>query len=192
MTELHDRVIELSKKFGLSHNGSSLTCVGIIDEIYSLKQKDDPFILSCGHASLGLYVTIEKHKGIDAEKILSHHGTHPERCDQCGIYCSTGSLGHGLGIALGMAMADRDRDVWCLISDGEMFEGLIWEVANVMRRYLVTNLHVYLNFNGWSAYDEVRNWMIKNITTIMPSITVKMTNVEDYGLKGLSAHYVKL
>ncbi len=109
-----------------------------------------------------------------------------------GIDCSTGSLGQGLPIALGMAMADRSKNVYCLISDGEAAEGTIWEVANVMHKYSVSNLKVYLNYNGWSAYDEVKVDFINRVKSIFPAINIIHTSVEDYGLKGLSAHYVTL
>lgn len=192
MNTLHDRVIEISKKLHLAHVGSNLTAVNIIDEIYQTKEKDEKFILSCGHAGLALYVVIEKHERINAEEIYQHHGAQPSRCDKHKLYCSTGSLGQGLPIALGMAMADRTKNVYCLISDGECFEGTIWESANIIRKYHVTNLKIYLNFNGWAAYDKVDKHMIRNVKQIMPSVEIRKTNVEDYGLKGLLAHYIVL
>jgi len=192
MNALHNRIIEISKKLGLAHAGSNLTSVDIIDEIYSIKKENEPFILSCGHAGLALYVVIEKYFGIDAECIFENHGTHPECCESCKLDCSTGSLGHGLPIAVGMALADRTRDVYCLISDGECSEGTIWETANVMRKYRVDNLKIYLNWNGWSAYDKVDTILISNVVQMISYIKVIATKVEDYGLKGLSAHYVKL
>ena len=93
MNALTDRVIQLSKKLGLSHIGSCCTAVGIIDEIYSVKKEDEPFILSAGHAGLALYVILEKYYGFDAEKLYHKHGTHPNRSLGDKIYCSTGSLG---------------------------------------------------------------------------------------------------
>lgn len=192
MNHLHDRIIEISKKHHLSHLGSNLTAVNIIDEIYQTKKDDEPFILSCGHSGLALYVVLEKYYGFDAEKLYLKHGTHPHRDLEDKIYCSTGSLGMGLGIAVGMALANRMKNVHCLISDGEAFEGLIWEVANVIERYKITNIKLYLNFNGWSAYAQTGNWMLIKICTIFPEINVRNTNVEDYGLKGLSAHYITL
>lgn len=192
MNELHNRIIEISKKYRLSHNGSALTSVNIINEIYRIKKPDEPFVLSMGHAGLSLYCVIEKYHGIDAEKIFLHHGVHPDRCEQCKIDCSTGSLGHGIAIATGMALADRSKNVYCLISDGEVFEGSVFEAANVIHKYNVTNLKVYINWNGYSAYDAVPDWMLVNLCTIFPEIYVRHTNVEDYGLTGLSAHYVTL
>ena len=192
LNDLHKRILEISSKKRLTHIGSCLTSVDIIDSIYHDKKPYEPFILSCGHAGLALYVVLEKYFGFDAEEIFDFCGTHPERSEKYMIDCSTGSLGHGLGIALGMALADRTKNVYCLISDGECFEGSIWEVAHVIRRYNVTNLKVYLNFNGLSAYHKVEEWMLSDLITIFPTIRVRRTKVEDYGLEGLKAHYVKI
>jgi transketolase len=192
MNDLHNRIIEISKKHHLPHLGSSLTSVDIIDKIYKEKSEDEPFILSMGHAGLALYVVLEKYYGVDAEEIHNHYGVHPERSKKYHIDCSSGSLGLGLPIALGMALADKNKSVYCLISDGELSEGSIWESLNVIRKYNVTNLKIYLNYNGWSAYDEIPEWMIENVKNIMPSIKIIRTHVEDYGLVGLSAHYITL
>jgi transketolase len=192
MNALHNRIIEISKKYKLSHNGSNLTSVNILDEIYSIKKPDELFVLSMGHAFLALCVILEKYHGLDAEKLYLKHGTHPHRDLGDYIYCSTGSLGHGIGIATGMALADRSKNVYCLLSDGECAEGSVFESANVIHKYNVTNLKVYVNWNKWSAYDAVPDWMLTNICTIFPEINVRHTKVEDYGLNGLSAHYVML
>lgn len=192
MNELHERIIEISKKHHLAHLGSNLTSVNIIDEIYSIKKPDEPFVLSMGHAGLSLYCILEKYYGFDAEKLYLKHGTHPNRDLSDKIFCSTGSLGHGISIACGMALADRTKNVYCLISDGESFEGIVFESANVIRKYNVTNLKLYINWNKFSAYDSVPDWMLTNICTIFPEINVRHTNVEDYGLTGLSAHYITL
>lgn len=192
MNTIHNRIIEISKELGLAHLGSNLTSASIIDEIYSVKKENEPFILSCGHAGLALYVVIEKYYGIDAVNTFKHHGTHPSKCNDCRLYCSTGSLGHGLPIAVGMALADRNRDVYCLISDGEATEGSIWESINVIRKYDIDNLKIYMNWNGWSAYDRIDIRMIEDLKQMLPQMIVVETRVEDYGLKGLSAHYIKL
>lgn len=188
---LHQRIREISKKFNLSHVGSNLTAVDIIDEIYS-KKGEDPFVLSCGHAGLALYVVLEKYYGFDAEKLYLKHGTHPNRDPEHKIFCSTGSLGLGLPIALGMAMADRSKNVWCLISDGEATEGTIWETANIIRRYHVNNLNIYCNWNGWSAYQKLTFSDRHFLQTILPTMKLVITNVKDHGFEGQEAHYVKL
>jgi transketolase N-terminal domain/subunit len=192
MNHLHDRIIEISKKHHLSHLGSALTSCDIIDAIYSIKKENEIFINSCAHNSLALYVILEKYYNFDAEKLLLKHGTHCHRDEKNKIYCSGGSLGMGISISVGIALADRTKNVYCLISDGEAFEGVIWEAANVIRRYKIANLKVYCNWNWYSAYSEVEGWMMGNLYKIMPGIDVRVDNVEKYGLKGLSAHYVTL
>lgn len=186
MSKLHDRIWEISRKHKLSHLGSCLTAVDIIDEIYRIKKPDEKFILSCGHAGMALYVVLEKYRKYDAELLYQLNGVHPNR-DGFSIDCSTGSLGQGLPIALGMAMADRSKNVYCLISDGEATEGTIWEVANVMNKYNVTNLKVYCNWNGWGAYGEtdlgIRSWIKKMGVIIID------TDVTDHGFTGQEAHY---
>ena len=150
--DLKRRIIEISYKHKLSHLGSCLTAVDIINEIYAFKKPEDKFILSSGHAGLALYVVIEKYEGIDAESIFKHHGVHPDKCDQCHIYCSTGSLGQGLPIAVGMALANINSNIYCLTSDGECAEGSIFEALNIMYDRKISNLKVIMNRNGWAAY----------------------------------------
>ena len=154
IAELEKRIIDLSYKHKLSHIGSCLTALPIIYEIYSRKEKHERFVLSCGHAGLALYVVLEDFFKVDAEKILIQCGVHPDMLKSFHIDCSTGSLGQGLPIALGMAMANRNEMVYCLISDGEAMEGSIYEAMNVRAKYEVKNLKVYCNYNGWGAYDE--------------------------------------
>lgn len=151
MTKLEQRILEISYRYKLSHIGSCLTAVGIIDDIYKLRRAGEPFILSCGHAHLAHAVVMEEYyKGFDAEKNITEHGIHCERGGGCDV--STGSLGHGIGIALGMAIANRMRNVWCLVSDGELTEGSVYEALNNK----VSNLKVYCNYNGWCAYDDIQ------------------------------------
>ena len=190
---IENRILEISKKHNLSHLGSCLTAYPIIDYIYSIKKPDEKFVLSSGHAGLGLYCVIEKYEGKNAEEIYNHHGVHPDRCEKCNLHCSTGSLGLGLTIALGMALSDRNKNVYCLISDGESAEGTIWEVANVIKKYNVTNLKVYLNFNGFGAYDPIPEDFKTRIRYIFPFLEIVSTDFNDYPfLEGLSAHYITL
>lgn len=190
MNHLHKRIIEISKKHNLSHVGSCLTAVDIIDEIYRTKKDDEPFILSAGHAGLALYVILEKYYGKDAEQLWLKHGTHPNADIEDGIFCSTGSLGLGLTIALGMALADRKKLVFCIISDGEAAEGTTWEVCNVVNKYDVKNLIIFCNWNDWGAYDKPAKGM-RYLLSKMP-VRVIETNVNDYGYIGQEAHYKKL
>ena len=192
MNALHNRIIEISKKHNCSHLGGSLTSANIISDIYFEKKEDEPFILSCGHNSMALYVVLEQHYGLDAEKLYLKHGTHPNRDLEDKIYCSTGSLGMGIGVACGMALADRTKNVYCLISDGEAMEGILWEVANVVYKYNLDNLKLYCNYNGFGAYDEIRWETMSRLQFIFPRMKIIKTNVKDFGFEGQEAHYIKL
>jgi transketolase N-terminal domain/subunit len=77
MNSLHKRILAISADKKLSHLGSNLTAVNIIDEIYKNKESNDSFILSSGHAGLALYVVLEKYFNINAEMLLEKHGIHP-------------------------------------------------------------------------------------------------------------------
>lgn len=188
---LKKRIAVIAYKNKLGHLGSYFSSVGIIDEIYSEMKEDDIFILSSGHAALALYVCLEKYKKQDAEALFLKHGGHPHRDEEAGIYCSTGSLGLGLCVALGRAIANPKRTVWVLISDGECAEGSIWEALKTIYEEGINNIKVYVNINGYAAYKEVdERYLVSRLTAFLPSIRIRYTSVEEYSfLKGLNAHY---
>jgi transketolase len=166
-----------------------------------MKKRDEVFVLSPGHSALALYVVLEDfysrkngYYGIDAVELFNKHGVHPNRDLDNGIYCSTGSLGHGLAISVGMALADRKKNVYCLISDGEMAEGIVWEALNIANNLKLDNLKLYLNYNGYSAYDKVDMFnLINKLRGFGFPIKVWKAKEMDYKfLRGLEGHYHKL
>ena len=191
MVDLKKRIVEIAFKHKLGHLGSYLSSVEIVDEIFSKMDKDDIFILSSGHCALALYVCLEKYHGINAEEMFLKHGGHPHRDEQNKIYCSTGSLGLGLPIALGRALANPNRKVWVLISDGEAAEGSIWESLKTIQELNINNIEVFVNINGLCAYKEVDvDYISQRLKSFLPNINLRYTTVEQYPfLKGLNAHY---
>ncbi len=195
--DLKRRILEISHKHKLSHLSSCLTAVDIIDEIYGKKGEADPFILSSGHAGLALYVVLEKYYSINAEEIWEHHGVHPDRCFNHALYFSSGSLGHGLGAAVGMALANRNQDVWVLVSDGECAEGSIWEALRIVEEQRLYNIHIYFNVNGVSAYQEIdRLKLIQRIGSFLDPLKqfeidydIRSTHVQYELLEGIQGHY---
>jgi transketolase len=192
-------IIEISYKYGLSHIGSCLTAVDIIEEIYQTKKPYEKFVLSAGHAHLAHLVVMDKY-GIFSptcgdkhtefiEGIIETHGIHCDRKAGCDV--STGSLGHGLGIALGMAMADPRKDVYCLISDGECAEGSIWEALQIQREQKITNLLVYANINGWGAYKEITEQSGLFERLMEYGVSMNFTDNSEYSkwLQSQEAHY---
>ena len=190
----HKRILDISYKNKTSHLSSCLTAVDIIDEIYQKKKSNDLFVLSCGHAFLALAVILEKYEGKNAEELVKKHGTHPNRDVNDKIWCSSGSLGCGLPIACGLALSDKTREVYCLISDGESFEGSIYETLNFIEKYRVDNLKVYCNINGFSALEKVGSLSVAiKLKTLHPNINIRFTNCGQYPfLNGVGAHYYTL
>ena len=191
MGTLEERILDVAYKNRLSHLGSYFSSVGIIDKIFQKKNPEDIFILSAGHASLALYVVLERYHGLNAEELFKKYGGHPHRNEEDLLYCSTGSLGLGLTVAIGRALADREKDVYCLISDGECAEGSIWEGLRFIEENSLKNIHVYVNINGYAAYDPVdTKYLVKRLKAFLPSINLEFTDVNYYPfLKGLNAHY---
>lgn len=189
--KLKKRILEIAFKHKLSHLGSYFSSVDIIDDIYKEMDSNDIFILSSGHASLALYVVLEKYRNIDANMLEEKHGCHPHRDEENQLYCSTGSLGMGLTVAVGRALANPKRKVYCLISDGECAEGSIWESLQYVQQKNIKNLEIHVNVNGYCAYDLVdKKYLIDRLKTFLPSIIIHETDVEEFSfLRGLNAHY---
>lgn len=152
MKELEKQILDYSFEHRLSHIGSCLSALPIIEEIYKIKKPDEKFVLSSGHAHLS-HAIVMANQTVRSIGEFMKAGIHCDAENNCDV--STGSLGQGLPIALGMAIARRDRDVYCLISDGECAEGSIWEALRVKDALKVDNLKVYVNINGWGAYDPI-------------------------------------
>lgn len=192
MTELSKRILDISYKKKLSHIGSCLNAVGTIDRCYESMKEKDKFVLSSGHAFLALAVVLEKRKGLDAEKLVDEHGTHPNRNEEEGIWVSTGSLGQGLPIAVGMALADKTRDIYVVLTDGECAEGSIWEALRIAAELRLENLRIAVVANGYGAYGKIDvDWLDNRLNSFYPTLVVR-TNLFDYPewLQGLDGHYV--
>lgn len=189
--DLKKRIIEISYKYRKYHLGSCLSAVNIIEEIYNKKKAAEKFILSEGHAAIALYCVLEKHESRNPEYLLKIHGIHPERDIENGLWCTTGSLGQGLPIALGMALANKSKNVYCMISDGECAEGSIWETLRIKTDNNISNLKIYINLNGYGAYGTINAArLVKRLKVFCPDINIRRTTVEQFPfLKGQDAHY---
>jgi len=189
--DLKKRILEIAYKNKLSHLGSYLSSLEIIEEIYKKKNPEDIFILSSGHAALALYVVLEAYEGKNAEELFIKHGGHPHRDEENGLYCSTGSLGMGITVAVGRTLANSKRKVYVLISDGEAAEGSVWESLRFIYEQNIRNIEVYVNINGYAAYDKVdTEYLSKRLLSFLPNINLRYTSVNQYPfLKGINAHY---
>ena len=148
------RIIEMSYEARVSHLGSALSAVDILEAVFSIKEPGDKFVLSNGHAASALYAVMERY-GLLHDPHIEELGVHPDRNLDIGIEVSSGSLGQGFPIAVGMALADRERNVYCCVSDGECAEGSVWEAMRVAANENLTNLKLVVNANGYGGYDEI-------------------------------------
>lgn len=149
------RILDLAYETNRCHLGSCLSCVDLIDTIYKIKKDNEKFVLSNGHAAMALYIILEKYGKIRDSKSIKKLHVHPNRDVSLDIHVSTGSLGQGLPIALGIAIANRKENVYCMVSDGECAEGSVWETLRIMDEQKVNNLKIIVNANGWGAYDPI-------------------------------------
>ena len=166
--DLRIKIVEIVKRSGEGHIPSSFSIVDIIDYIYGnvLKvnpkkpkwDKRDYFILSKGHGCGALYSVLHKYKFISDEDLLNYStkkgilGGHPDTTKVPGVEASTGSLGHGfpmgVGIALGNKIKNKKNRTFVLMGDGECHEGTIWESANIARNQRLGNLCAIVDWNG--------------------------------------------
>jgi transketolase len=122
----------------------------------------DRFILSKGHAAVGLYAVLALRGYLSLDELStfdqgdSRLQGHPDVTRLPGLDASTGSLGQGLslgvGMALGARLAEKDFHTWVLLGDGEIQEGMVWEAVQVAARYKLTNLTAILDRNGLQQF----------------------------------------
>jgi transketolase len=162
-------------KSGAGHVGGPFSAMDILIALFFGALRIDPqnpkwatrdrFILSKGHSSIGLYVAmalrgyfpIEELKTFD--KGNSRLQGHPDITKLPGLDASTGSLGQGLSVGLGMALGSRLRGekfhTFVMIGDGELQEGMIWEALHIAPRYKLGNLTAILDWNGLQQFGWV-------------------------------------
>ncbi|MDD5489272.1 MAG: transketolase [Candidatus Moranbacteria bacterium] len=157
-------MLGLYKKVQAGHIGSSLSCLDILVYLYFWRMtSEDKFILSKGHAAAALYTVLEKAGFISKDELNSYYqnGTllaaHPPCCGKLnGITFGTGSLGHGLSLATGLALSTKftkkKMDVYCVISDGDINEGSTWEAILFAGHHKLKNLTVIVDNNCIQAF----------------------------------------
>jgi len=167
MKNLKEKIIKMSAKSKEGHIPSALSVLDLLWVLYDrvlnitpekVNNPDrDIFILSKGHASLGLYVVLAEKGFINSEslddfcKFKSDLGGHPDRTKIPGVEASTGSLGHGLPIAVGTALGSKIKKqknkVYVIVGDGECNEGTIWESALLASNHQLDNLCLIVDYN---------------------------------------------
>ena len=161
------RILEISQQVMALHIGSAYSCTEIVDCIYyGLMRRNadgsspDTFLMSKGHGCMIQYVILEA-MGVLSRKDMDEYctaggilGCHPDYGNP-GIEASTGSLGHGLSMAVGMAMAEkgqgRDGRIFTVLSDGEVQEGSTWEATMMASSFGCDNLIAFIDNNDFQS-----------------------------------------
>lgn len=176
--------IEMIYTASSGHPGGALSCADLLTALYFSEMKvdvqnpkdenRDRLVLSKGHASAALYATLAEKGFFPKEELINFRNIdsmlqgHPDMRRIPGVDMSTGSLGQGLSVANGMAMAGKldgkDYRVYCLMGDGEIEEGQIWEAAMTASHYQLDNLCAIVDFNNLQIDGKVTDVM--NVTPI--------------------------
>jgi transketolase len=161
------RLIDMHFDSGIGHIGGNLSALDILMVLFhTVLGAQDTFILSKGHAAGALYATLWSIGRLKDEDLLGFHrddtklSGHPAPDFLPEIPFSTGSLGHGLslaaGIALGKTLQKQPGRVFCLLSDGEMQEGSTWEALIFLAHRLVAPLTVFIDANGLQGFGTTK------------------------------------
>jgi transketolase len=166
--DLRKTVLQMIAEAGSGHLGASLSAVDILAVLYMMKMRHDPknpfwpdrdrFILSKGHAAPALYAVLSEAGYISSENLMSLRALgsklqgHPD-IRTSGVDASTGSLGQGLSIGIGMALAAKmdgsSSRIYVLLGDGELDEGQVWEAALTASNHALDNLTAIVDRNGY-------------------------------------------
>ena len=172
---LRSMVLDALEGGGRGHLGPALSLLEIVRALYDSVLNHDPtnpllasrdrFVLSKGHGCLGLFTVLADHGYFPTSELRgfcgfeSNLGGHPERATLPGIEFSTGALGHGLSVGIGMAMASRLRNekwrTFVLLGDGELNEGSVWEGAMHASQHQLGALTVIVDFNRMQASGDI-------------------------------------
>ena len=190
-----------------SHIGSNLSAVDILVTLYLkfIKSNKNFFILSKGHACLSLYCILNelgyiKDKDLNSfgknDSLLMAHASHKVP----GVNFSTGSLGHGLPVATGIALANKinkkKSKVFVLLSDGELDEGSNWEALLFSSHHKLNNLITIIDYNKLQSIDSVKNSLnLEPIRKKFESFGLKVLSIDGHNhnqiLKALNSNYSK-
>ncbi len=165
-------MLSLYNEARAGHIGASLSCLDLLVYLFFYKmRKEDKFVLSKGHAACALYTVLNKAGKISDELLHTYYkdGTFLAAHPPCGnklegIVFGTGSLGHGLSLAAGIALSsklnNKKFNVYCIISEGDLNEGSTWEALLFSAQHKLNNLTIIVdnnNLQGFGSSSDVLN-----------------------------------
>jgi len=156
--EMRLKVLEMVHKAQTSHIASNLSITDVETVLYENLKPGDEVVWSKGWASASIYYFLHKQGKLTDEQLASFPNDpflSLAETSVPGVYVSGGSMGHGLPVAVGMAIANKRMNepgrIYCIMSDGELNEGTTWEAAMVAAHHKLDNLCVIVDKNGWQA-----------------------------------------
>ncbi len=198
--DIRRQILLVAKESGHGHIPTCFSIVEILWALHSVLRHDpdnpswterDLFILSKGHGALAYYLVLAKQGYFPPDKIStlggfqSDFGCHADRFKIPGVEASTGSLGHGIGLAVGMALAlkieQSGRRVVTLIGDGEANEGSVWEALLVASNLMLPNLTVIYDDNR----SHARGLQIVNPVEKFRAFGCEVTEVDGHDIEAL-------
>lgn len=197
--EIRRKIIEMVYESGSGHPGGSLSCVDILVTLYhsvmninldKKGQRIDKFVLSKGHAAPAYYAVLSSKGFIPNDELLnlrkynSYLEGHPTNKIK-GVDVSSGSLGQGLSIANGMALSKKTFNeagyVYCLLGDGEIQEGQVWEAFMTASKYNLSNLIVFIDSNKLQIDGKVEDVMpIESIEEKIKAFNLNVISIDGH------------
>ena len=144
------------------HIGSCLSVSDLLAVVqFLLQENNDELIFSKGHAAAAMYASLANHHIIPEDLLKTFGSDNSELIGHVnhavdGVNFSTGSLGHGLPLGIGVAIASKSKHVYVIVSDGELNEGTTWESLAIASRLKLNNLTLIIDANGIQSFGETK------------------------------------
>ena len=196
---------------GRGHMGSAMSLIEILrvlyDNVANINKKNfkkktrDRVILSKGHGCLALYAILADKNFINkkeldkASRIDSILGGHPESSKVKGVEASTGSLGHGLPIGVGLALAAKisklNYNTFVIVGDGEINEGSVWESAMIAAKHKLDNLKVIIDYNKIQSYGPTKDVLnLEPLKEKWKSFGFDVSEIDGHDVKKLKKNFL--
>lgn len=199
---------------GRGHFGSAMSLIEILRVIYDyflkynikkpLDDNRDHMILSKGHGCLALYAILadkgffSPNKLKNFSKFESELGGHPEYLKVKGVEASTGALGHGPAIGVGLAIGAKlkkkfKKKIFVIVGDGEINEGSVWEASMIAKKYKLNNFHLIIDYNKIQSYGPTKDVLnLEPLHSKLKSFGYIVSEVNGHDIKALRNYFSKL
>ncbi len=196
--KLRRKILEINYPVGGGHIGCALSCIDIMISVVKYRKENDCFILSKGHAGSALYSLLHEMGEISDELLKTFYKNattlpaHPAALKYPSIPFATGSLGHGLPLACGVAKANKlkknDGISYVLMSDGETNEGTSWEAAHFAVAHKLDNLIAIIDKNGLQGFGNIEDILGDTASAkVWQAMGFEVVEADGHDINGLMA-----